>query len=47
MPITNIAWLHSDTESLSEKLVIDSDITTHLITNKDLIQSYYENFEQY
>ena len=47
MSIINIARLHSDTEPLSEKLVIDSDITTYLIINKNLIQSYYKNFEQY
>ena len=47
MLIINIAWLHSDTVPFSEKLVIDFSITTYLITNKNLIQSYYENFKQY
>lgn len=47
MSIINVAWLHSDTEPLSKKLIIDSDITAHLIINKNLIQGYYEDFEQY
>ena len=48
MSIINIAQLHNDIEPLSEKkLIIDFSITAHLIINKNLIHSYYKNFEQY
>ena len=43
----NVAQLHNNIRSLLKKLVLDSGTTAHLIANKNLIQGYYEDFEQY
>ena len=47
IPTTNVAWLHDNIRPPLKKLVLDSGTTAHLIANKDLIQGYYEDFEQY
>ena len=49
MHFTNVSRLHESnalTSSLVE-LILNFDIFAHLIINKDLIQNYYEDFEQY
>ena len=47
IPTTNVAQLHDNIRSPLKKLVLDSNTTAHLITNKNLILSYYKNFEHY
>ena len=49
MHFINVSRLHESNALTSSfvELILNFDIFAHLIVNKNLIQNYYENFEQY